>query len=53
MVYYRGINTTKFMLHKAHSLVISDEALGAMAAGRYEPEVGTQFRNCRDTLPWF
>ncbi|EFJ47787.1 hypothetical protein VOLCADRAFT_91750 [Volvox carteri f. nagariensis] len=37
VVFYRGINTTKFMLHKAHSLVTSDEALGAMAAGRYEP----------------
>ncbi|GLC54621.1 hypothetical protein PLESTB_000888200 [Pleodorina starrii] len=52
IVYYRGINTTKFMLHKAHSLVTSDEALGAMASGRYEPAVGAQFRNCRASLPW-
>ncbi|GIL65165.1 hypothetical protein Vafri_18964 [Volvox africanus] len=53
VVFYRGINTTKFMLHKAHSLVTSDDALGAMAAGRYHPIVGAQFKNCRDSLPWF
>ncbi|GIL84619.1 hypothetical protein Vretimale_14563 [Volvox reticuliferus] len=53
VVFYRGINTTKFMLHKAHSLVTSDDAMGAMAAGRYQPIVGLQFRSCRDSLPWF
>eukprot|EP00198_Chlamydomonas_reinhardtii_P011469 XP_001700806.1 predicted protein [Chlamydomonas reinhardtii] len=37
MVRYRGLNTTKFTLHKAHSMLTSDGAYAAMAAGAYKP----------------
>ncbi|KXZ49816.1 hypothetical protein GPECTOR_19g267 [Gonium pectorale] len=50
VVFYRGVNTTKFMLHKAHSLVTSDEALGEMGRGVYAPVVSEQFRTCTTQL---
>ncbi|KAG2489433.1 hypothetical protein HYH03_012070 [Edaphochlamys debaryana] len=49
---YRGVRTTKFELHKAHSMLTSDEAYALMARGAYDPPTGPQFRNCRDALPW-
>ncbi|PNW80405.1 hypothetical protein CHLRE_07g316400v5 [Chlamydomonas reinhardtii] len=52
MVRYRGLNTTKFTLHKAHSMLTSDGAYAAMAAGAYKPAVGGQWRACAGALPW-